>query len=285
MTVTVAVPEIVPLVAFTVLVNVPAVPPAAKSPELAPMVPPPFTTDQTGVIATMLPLASLPTAVNCTVPLTRTEAGFGETVIVANGPATGVTVTVAEPEIAPLVATTVLAYVPVTAPAVKTPVLALIVPPPFTTDQTTVIATTLPLASRPTAVNCCVAPGATDTGLGVTVMVASAAAGGVTVTVAVPEIAPTAALTVLVNVPPTVPAVKRPVPLSMLPPPTTTDQTGVIATTLPLASLPTAVNCCVAPALSVTGFGVTTIVASGPAVTVTVALPVMVPLLACTVLV
>jgi hypothetical protein len=66
------------------------------------------------------------------------------------------------------------------------------------------------------------------------------------VTVAVPEMLPLVALTVLVNVPSVAPAVKRPVVLPMAPPLATTDQvaTGEIATTLPPASLPTAVNCC-----------------------------------------
>ena len=70
------------------------------------MVPPPFTTDQTGVIVRTLPPASLPTAVNCCVPFVGTEAGFGVTVMVASGPL--VTVTVAVPAMAPTLARTVL---------------------------------------------------------------------------------------------------------------------------------------------------------------------------------
>src|ERR1019366_1824847 len=100
------------------------------------------------------------------------------------------------------------------------------------------------------------------------VIVASGPA--VTVTVAVPEIAPLVAVTVLVNVPGVVPGVNTPVALNV-PHLATPDQVGVIATTLPLASLPTAVNCCVALMSSVVGVGVTVMVASGPAVTVTVA--------------
>src|SRR5476649_2142747 len=61
-TVTVAEPETAPLVAWTVLVNVPVVGPAVKRPVLGSMLPPPFTTVQSGVIATTLPLPSLPTA-------------------------------------------------------------------------------------------------------------------------------------------------------------------------------------------------------------------------------
>jgi hypothetical protein len=106
-------------------------------------------------------------------------------------------------------------------------------------------------------------------GFGVTVIVASAPA--FTMTVAVPKIEPLVALTVLVNVPAAPPAVNAPVLALIDPPPAVTDQTGVIATTLLLASLPTAVNVCKPPGVSVAGFGVTVIVASGPAVTITVA--------------
>ena len=66
--------------------------------------------------------------------------------------------TVAKPAIVPIVARTVFVKVPAVVPAVNRPVAALIVPPPATTDQSGVIATTLPLASLPTAVNCCVPP-------------------------------------------------------------------------------------------------------------------------------
>jgi hypothetical protein len=94
--------------------------------------------------------------------------------------------------------------------------------------------------------------------------------GAITVTVAVPKIEPLVARTLLANVPVVFPAVKRPEAATMVPGGLVVDQTGVIVTGLPLASLPTAVNCCVAPTRSV-GFGVTVIVASGPAVTTTVA--------------
>src|SRR2546423_6790207 len=127
---TVAVPKIEPLVALTVLENVPAVVPAVKSPPGVVIVPPQLVTDQAGVTGTTLPATSLPTAVNCCVAPTATVAGFGVTVIVARAPA--VTVTVAVPETVPLVAWTVLAYVPGVVPAVKRPV-ALIEPPPLTT--------------------------------------------------------------------------------------------------------------------------------------------------------
>ena len=95
---------------------------------------------------------------------------------------------------------------------------------------------------------------------------------------------PLEACTVFGNVPNVVPAVNNPVAL-MVPPPLITDHAGVMETTLLKASFPVAVNCRVAPLVTVVGFGVTTIEASGPGVTVTVAVPVTPPLLAVTVLV
>lgn len=127
-------------------------------------------------------------------------------------------------------------------PAVKRPDARSIEPPPATTDQVGEIATTLPAASVPTAVNCCVAPAASDAGLGVTVMLASGPA--VTMTVAVLVRPPVVALTVPVNVSGVVPAVNMP-ELVIVPPPATTDQVGVTATVSPAASTATAENCCV----------------------------------------
>ena len=118
-------------------------------------------------------------------------------------------------------------------------------------------------------------------GLGDTVMVVSGPA--VTMTVAVADAEPLVARTVLVNVPGVAPAVKSPL-TSMTPPPATTDHVAAMATALPPASLPVATNCCVPPAGSVAGFGVTVMEASGPAVTVTVAKARMPLELACTVL-
>jgi hypothetical protein len=176
-TVTVADPKIEPLVALTVLLNVPVAPPAVKitvSP-VAPggTVPPPAVTVQAGVNGVMtLPPASLPTAVNCCVVLIESVTGFGVTVIVASGP--GVTMTVAVAEIPRQVASTVLVNVPGVAPAVKRPVLGLIVPPPETTDQTMVPAlgvTLAPSKSVPDAVNCTVPFTATVAGFGATTSV------------------------------------------------------------------------------------------------------------------
>ena len=115
--------------------------------------------------------------------------------------------------------------------------------------------------------NVCSAPIASDTGVGVTVTDSSGPGG--TVTVAVAEIEPLDTRTVFVNVPATAAAVKSPVLGSIVPPLATTDHAGVKATTLPCASLPTAVNCCVARMATVAGDGVIVIVASGPVVTIT----------------
>ena len=139
MTVTFAVPKIEPLVALTLAGKVPVVLPAVKRPEAGTMLPGGLTVDQTGVIATTLPKASRPTAVNCCVAPMR-SVGFGVTVIVASGPA--VTMTVAEPEMLPLVARAVLVNVPVVAPAVNRPELP-IVPPPAATLHVGVFARTL----------------------------------------------------------------------------------------------------------------------------------------------
>src|ERR1700674_626854 len=114
-TIAVAVPKIVPLVALTVLANVPTAPPAVKTTvsPVAPAgtVPPPAVTDQVGANGEMtLPLASLPTAVYVSEVLMGIVPGFGVTVIVASAP--GVTMTVAV-AVTPLQVTdTVLVNVP-----------------------------------------------------------------------------------------------------------------------------------------------------------------------------
>ena len=135
-------------------------------------------------------------------------------------------------------------------------------PPHATTDQTGVIGTTLLPMSLPTAVNCCVALMPINAGPGVTVIVANAPAR--IGTVAVPEIVPLVAFTELVNVPAVDPAVNKPVLLTV-PPPATTDHVGVMVTTLPSASVPTATNCCVLLMTNDAGLGVTVMVASGRA--------------------
>ena len=246
----------------------------------------PATTDQTGVgrIASTLPLPSRPTAVNVWLAPVPKATGFGVTVRVASVPE--LTVTDAKPATLPgaqsavLQALTVLTKVPAVGPAVNRPE-PLMVPPLATTDQVGVMVMGLPLASRPAAVNSCVAPMARFPTVGVTMTVRSGPA--VTVTDAAPEILPMTARTVPAKVPATVPAVNRP-ELLMVPPPAATDQVGAIETGLPVASWPAAVNCWVALVARVVVPGVTVMVASGPAVTVTVAVAVTPPTLATTVL-
>src|ERR1017187_4072935 len=245
-TITVAKPTTWPLIACTVLVYVPATVPAVKTPVPLLMMPAVwFTTDQAGTMPTMFPFTSLPTAVKvCVAPVARL-LGFGLTVIENSGPTA--TFTVAKPATWPLVACTVFVYVPDTVPAVKTPVPLLMLPAvAFTTDQTGTMPTRFPFASLPTAVKVCVPPVARLLGFGLTVIDASAPTA--TFTVAKPVVPPLVACTVLVYVPDTVPAVKTPVPLLILPavgfP---TDQTGTMPTMFPFTSLPTAVKVCRPP--------------------------------------
>jgi hypothetical protein len=154
----VAVPESVPFVALTVLVNVPGVEPAVKgtvSPvEPAGTVPPPATTDQVTVpvIGTVLPSASLPDAVYVSAVLMGIVPGLGVTTMETSGPPITVTVAVA---VMPL-QLTVMVDVPGVEPAVNSPVLV-IVPPPVTA-QIPATLSTLPLLFLTTAVNCCVPP-------------------------------------------------------------------------------------------------------------------------------
>ena len=84
MTVTVAVPEIAPLVAVTVFGERAGAAPAVNSPSLALMVPPPFTTDHTGVIAMTLPLGIPADGGELLRRARLHDAGFGVTVIVAS---------------------------------------------------------------------------------------------------------------------------------------------------------------------------------------------------------
>jgi hypothetical protein len=83
-TVTVAVPDLPPLVAWTVAVNTPGTVPAVKMP-FASTAPPPARIDHCGEISTTAPSASLPTARNCCVALTA-RVGFGETTMLVSEP-------------------------------------------------------------------------------------------------------------------------------------------------------------------------------------------------------
>src|ERR1700730_11985053 len=110
-----------------------------------------------------------------------------------------------------------------------------------------------------------VPPTTVPPGLGVTLMDANVP-GDVTITVAEPKMPPLVALTVRVNVPATLPAVNKPELLLIAPPPATMDQVGVMATRLPRASLPVAMNGWSALMGRVCGLGVTVIVAKAPGV-------------------
>ena len=108
--------------------------------------------------------------------------------------------------------------------------------------------------------------------------------GAVTVTLALPCTVPLVAVTV--NGPPALePAVKSPDDGSTAPPPLTDHvNEGCGFTGWPNWSLPVAVNCCVAPVWTVAEAGDTVIVVStGEAVTVTLAVPLTLPLDAVTV--
>ena len=178
---------------------------------------------------------------------------------------------------------TVLVNVPGTVPAVNRPAPSM-VPPPATTDQVGAIGTTLPPASLPTAVNCCVPSMASVAGLGVTVMVASGP-GGHGHGRRARRRAPLVARTVLVIRARHRAGGEQPAAgdgaAAGHDRPGGRDRRPRCRS----ASLPTAVNCCVPLMASVAGLGVTVMLASGPAVTVTVAAPESAPLVACTVLV
>src|SRR5450759_137949 len=98
-------------------------------------------------------------------------------------------------------------------------------PPPAMTDHVGLNVTMLPDTSFPTAVNCCLGVTASVTGVGTTVIVASAP--GITVIDAWPEMVPTDATTVLANSPGTVPAVNTPDD-AIVPPLAATDHVGVM---------------------------------------------------------
>jgi hypothetical protein len=144
----------------------------------------------------------------------------GVTMMLASGP--GLTITAVLPEMLPEAATTV--PLPDDVAVNSPPVVMLPIPP--VTDQMGVKETALLLASLPAALNCCVEPAANVVEVGVTAMLASAP--GLTVTAALPDTLPEAAMTV--PVPATV-AVRRPDEL-IVPIPPVTDQFGAIDTAL-----------------------------------------------------
>jgi hypothetical protein len=140
-------------------------------------------------------------------------------------------------------ASTVTAHskTPGVAPAVKSPELV-IVPTPLDVLHTGVKGTSLPRASTPTAVSCCVPFGDNMIALGVMrILSRGSGRGGPTLILALPVRFPLLASIVFVNSPRVNPAVNRP-ELLIVPPPATTDQVGDRVTELPLASRPAAKN-------------------------------------------
>jgi hypothetical protein len=96
----------------------------------------------------------------------------------------------------------------------------------------------------------------------------------VTITDVTPTTEETNAATELVNVAAVEPAVKSPVLASIVPPPAPIiAHDGVIAMTLPCVSVPTAVNCCVAPSTTLGLLGEMVTFVSAPGKTVIDARP------------
>ncbi len=130
------------------------------------------------------------------------------------------------------------------------------------------------------AVNCCVAPTAKLTGLGVMAIDFKVGVGTVTTNVAVPTTLFSVAVTVVV---PTATAVARPKALTVTTAVFAEVHVAVVVTfaVVPSLYVAVAVNCCVPPAARLTGLGVTAIeVTVGPAaaVIVTVAVELFIPL-------
>jgi len=142
-----------------------AVTAAGKSPVLVPAVNTPFGVIRPAVASALhvtgsligFPNESLACAENCTVPPTATVGCEGVMATTVTGP--GVTVTEAVAAIPSAAACTVLAKVPGASPAVNSPE-ALIVPPPWSTDQVGVTATAFPCPSKPLAMKETVSPAA-----------------------------------------------------------------------------------------------------------------------------
>jgi hypothetical protein len=187
-----------------------------------------------------------------------------------------VTVSVVLPEIAPLVAEMV---VPPAFNADAKPA-ALIVAVVVLDDAHVTLAVMFCVELSlyvPVAVNCCVPPAVTEGFTGVTVMDTSVAA--VTVSVVLPEIAP---LVADIVVPPAFNADAKPAALIVAV--VVLDDVHVTLAVMFCVELslyvPVAVNCCVLPAVTVGFAGVTAIDTSVAAVTVSVVLPEIAPLVA-----
>jgi hypothetical protein len=212
--------------------------------------------------------------VNCCVRPAATEGFTGVTAIDTSVAA--VTVSVVLPEMAPLVA---LMVVPPAFSADAKPV-ALIVAVVVLDDAHVTLAVMFCVELSlyvPVAVNCCVLPAATEGFTGVTAIDTSVAA--VTVSVVLPEMAPLVALMV---VPPAFSADAKPEPLIVAV--TVLDDAHVTLAVMFCVELslyvPVAVNCSVPPAVTEGFTGVTVMDTSVAAVTVSVVLPEIAPLVA-----
>ncbi len=211
---------------------------------------------------------------NCCVLPAVTDGFTGVTAIDTSVAA--VTVSVVLPEIAPLVAEMV---VPPAFNADAKPA-ALIVAVVVLDDAHVTLAVMFCVELSlyvPVAVNCCVPPAVTEGFTGVTVMDTSVAA--VTVSVVLPEIAP---LVADIVVPPAFNADAKPAALIVAV--VVLDDVHVTLAVMFCVELslyvPVAVNCCVLPAVTVGFAGVTAIDTSVAAVTVSVVLPEIAPLVA-----
>ncbi len=277
--VTVALPETAPEVAVTAALYVPGVIDAVKVPPCV-MVPAAAFAAQVIGALTRFPFASRPWAVKVVLPPGASVAVAGLTEIVASGP--GVTVTLTVACAVPDEARTVEAKVPLTVPAVKSPP-AVMVPPPFTTDQVMgAPGIAWPLALSAVAVNCCVPPTASEAPCGVMVIDATVPpVPPVMVTPVFPTTALVApgveAVTDMGNVPFVMPAVKMPVCAIIEPGAVVAQVIGAPVTVFPQPSAAVAAKSWVVPAGTVGFAGARLTAATSPGPTVMLVLALMAP--------
>src|SRR5713226_8643154 len=227
----------------------------------------------TALLSTCVELSlNVPVAVNCCAAPLATDGFAGVTAIDTS--TAGVTVSSVEPVMLPLVAEIVDVPVPT---LVARPVLLIVATPRVAEAHTALLSACVELSLNvPVAVNCCVAPLATDGFAGVTAIDTSTA--GVTVSSVEPVMLPLVAEIVDVPVPT---LVARPVLLIVATPRVAEAHTALLSACVELSlNVPVAVNCCAAP-LATDGFaGVTAIDTSTAGVTVSSVEPVMLPLVA-----
>jgi len=271
--VSVAVPVTEPFVAEMIADPVAAVALTVMAP-VAEMVTSEFELDHVTGRPRLTPPALSVVAVACAVPPAATVVGASATVIDATGSAD--IVSVAVPVIEPLVAVIMadpFAAVPLTvmAPVAET------VTSEFELDHVTGRPRLTPPAERVVAVACAVPPAATVVGESATVIDATGSA--VIVSVAVPVMAPFVAVIVLVPALAFAATVIAPVEEIVTLGLELDHVTGRPRLTPPALSV-VAVACAVPPAMTLVGATATVIDATASAETVSVAVPVMVPLVA-----